>query len=99
MSQPNSKCDPPAGYRGVDVRELHEDKEACENISDLIGYILKHPDSSTLRDDFETRWPIAWKARYYTWLYSRNRGLQPLQVSLGPKLQKLDDAPVGPLGS
>lgn len=79
----------------VDVRPLHQDKTEAENVDTLISYSLKHPHTIKLKDRREEKWPLAWQARYYAWLHSIGRSMQPLRVELGSKKVAASTPPVG----
>lgn len=61
------------------------DRDAGAGAGGVVAYAGKHQMTTRLLDGVEVAWPLAWQARYWTWLHSMRCGLAPLRVRLGAR--------------
>jgi hypothetical protein len=72
-------------FPGVHLRAFYLDKTFDENVCKLAGYGLKRTPPVEFEGGWKEEWEVAWKARYYAWLHGMGRGVQRLEVRVGPK--------------
>ena len=72
------------GKGRVDVRPCDMDDNAAANAGGVIAYAAKHNTSLTLSGDVDVEIPMAWQARYFSWLHGLRAGLAPLRVRIRP---------------
>jgi hypothetical protein len=74
----------------VDVREFYAAVDTQDNAAACMGYSLKFRHSTLFIGEHVIDWPASWSAQFWSWLHSRRRGLQPLQVALGVRTSRAD---------
>lgn len=69
----------------VDLRAFHADVSADVNAANCVSYALKFHNSTTYAEAQTADWSMHLSATMWSWLHSRKRGLQPLQVRIGAR--------------